>query len=49
MEDKQQAAYEAVMDMANSIAQNKYGEDANFDVEAWRDDLDELSYVVEPE
>ena len=46
---KQKAVYEAVMEMASSVLDGRYGKNDDFDVEAWRDDLDDLSYTVEEE
>ena len=49
MEGKQLLVHEAIMEMALAICEAKYGQDDNFDVEAWRDDMDDLSYIVEGE
>lgn len=49
MEGKQNEVYEAIMEMASKVLDGMYGKDNDFDVESWRDDLDDLSYVVESE
>lgn len=49
MQGKQNIVYEAVMEMASKVLDGFYGKDNDFDVEAWRDDLEHLSYVVEEE
>ncbi len=49
MEGKQKTVYEAIMEMASKVLDGMYGKDDDFDVEAWRDDLDTLSYDVESE
>lgn len=49
MEGKQNEVYEAIMEMASKVSDGFYGTNDFFNVEAWRDDLDNLSYVVEGE
>ena len=47
IDTKQSDVYEAVMEMASKVLWDIYGKDDDFDIEAWRDDLDDLSYTVE--
>ena len=47
IEGRQAAVDEALAEMQMAVREGKYGIGDNFDIEAWRDDLDELSYCIE--
>ncbi len=46
MEGKQKLVHRAILEMASKNLRGDYGENNDFDVELWREDLDRLSCTL---